>query len=449
MNVLVTNAQELQAYEIVCSLRADAKRIIITEGGDSVASSGFRGLAPYSRFVDASHVVPRFSDDWLAGRLQDTNTEAEEAYIRRVEEICAREQVDVIFPSLDPEVYVFAKNKERLRKKGILTVVPEPEILRVPMDKALTIRAALHVGFPCPATHFPADANDIEHIIRETRPPWIVKPRFTAHAAHIVHVATPEELRNAFARLNAFQRAPLVQQYIPGGIRRNYYVTVDRNGDIISLMTPQPARAFRVGPRVSIKTAVSASEGPFIPELRTLLRELRLWGGYTIQTQVDPADGIPKLMEINPRFGHHLWWRTRLGVNEPRICLQLAQGLTPTGNVTFPEGVVLLDPICDFFYFVGSFGILDRMIRSGSERAGDEVDVNPQGVGATLRAFRLDYLGGRRRVYCPEFQNLFIDPGPATRSFLHGLTERARNGVRRIRQRLQGSRAETPSTPQP
>jgi len=135
MNVLITNSQELQAYIILRSLRPEAQKIVITEGGDSVGSTGFRGMARYSRFVDARYSVPHFADDWLAGRLEAVNTEAEEAYIRRIEEICRIENIDVIYPSLDPEVYLFAKNKERLVSRGVLSVVPEAHIIRGPWTR--------------------------------------------------------------------------------------------------------------------------------------------------------------------------------------------------------------------------------------------------------------------------------------------------------------------------
>ena len=63
VNLLITNAQEFQAYAIAWSLRAEADRIVITEGGDSVGSTGFRGLVAYSRAVDARYHVPHFADD--------------------------------------------------------------------------------------------------------------------------------------------------------------------------------------------------------------------------------------------------------------------------------------------------------------------------------------------------------------------------------------------------
>jgi carbamoylphosphate synthase large subunit len=140
-------------------------------------------MAVFSRFVDARYKVPHFAGEWLAGRLADGNGEAEEAYIQRIEEICRLEKVDVIFPSLDPEVYLFAKNKQRLAEQGILTVVADPEVIRIPMDKALTTRWRNAWGSraPGPGSRIPGGCG--AHSL-ESSPPWIVKPRFTATGQH-------------------------------------------------------------------------------------------------------------------------------------------------------------------------------------------------------------------------------------------------------------------------
>jgi hypothetical protein len=125
---------------------------------------------------------------------------------------------------------------------------------------------------------------------------------------------------------------------------------------------------------VSSKSAVSASTGPYVEELRALLRELGLWGGYTIQTQIDPRDGQPKLLEINPRFGQHLWWRTGLGVNEPQICRSSRVGKRPR-KLPVPGRCLLLDPVTIFI-------LLDKFImRRSNCLAGWWVAATRAGVG--------------------------------------------------------------------
>jgi predicted ATP-grasp superfamily ATP-dependent carboligase len=318
-------------------------------------------------------------------------------------------------------VYLFAKNKQRLSKHGILSAVPEPDVIRGPMDKALTIQAAQRVGFPCPKTYFPASDRDVERILADSRPPWIVKPRFTAHGARMVYVEEPAALWQAYEQVRAFQDDPIVQEYLGGGQRRSYYVIVDRDSNIVSLLCPDMVRLSRIGYKVHPRAAISTSMGPLLPEMRMLIRELRLWGAYSIQTQIDPRDGLPKLLEINARFGHYLWWRTGLGVNEPSIFLQLAQGKTPTGNREFPEGVALLDPIADFFYLcsraVEDVLALARTLRRQPARTRDSSDVDPRNIFDTLRAYRRDYVHRRPKIFCPEFRNLLHDPAPCLQFF--------------------------------
>ncbi len=438
MNLLITNAQEVQAYSILRCLRPEARRIVVTEGGDSVGSTGFRGMAAFSRFVDARYQVPRFADDWLAGRLASGNTDAEEAYVRRLEEICRLERVDVIFPSLDPEVYLFAKNKQRFAEQGVLAVVPDAEVIRVPMDKALTVRAAESARFPVPRTWFPASAADVEAIAAQSRPPWIVKPRFTAHGAHMVHVEDAAGLASAYAEVAAFQREPIVQEFIEGNRRQNYYLTAARDGRILSLLAPRVTRTFSTDYKVACKACVSGSSAPYVEELRNLVRELGLWGGYTIQTKVDPRDGLPKLLEINIRLGQHLWWRTGLGVNEPQILLALARGETPAGGLTFPEGVLLLDPYHDFFFLLDQlaealFETGNRLLGRGAPAGRNEAG---PGVLATLREYRRDYLNRRPKVMCPEVSNLLTDPYPCLRAFAFKGAARARYYWRRATRAL-------------
>lgn len=431
MNLLITNSQELQAYIILRCLRPQAKRIVVTHGGDSLGSTSFKGMAVSSRFTDAKYRVPHFASDWLAGRLQAVNTEAEEAYIQRIEDICRLENVDVIFPSLDPEVYLFAKNKQRLEAQGVLAVVPELEVIGVVMDKALTVRAAQRAGFSCPKTYFPDSEADLKEISEDSEPPWIVKPRFTAHGAHMIYVDEPSELEAAYANVRGFQQAPIIQEYIKGGLRRNYYVTVGRDGQILSVLSPRVIRTYRTGYRVSSKSCVSASTGPNLGKLRDLLSELGLWGGYTIQTIIDPRDGIPKLLEINARLGHHIWWRTGLGVNEPLILLQLARGDIPAGNVRFPDGVILLDPFHDLFFLYNqlvnaTFNAAGRLMhrRGRSPGAASDPD-NPGSVLETLRLYKRDYFNREPKILCPEVRNLLSDPYPSLQAFwqkFRGLT---------------------------
>src|SRR5712692_6082780 len=112
MRLLVTNTHSAPAYSIIRALRPYATGVVATmEGKHRWAAR--TSHAANSRLVDQRYYVPRADLDWRAGIIQKENTEREEAYVQRILEICRLERIDTIFPSHDPLVYVFAKNRDR------------------------------------------------------------------------------------------------------------------------------------------------------------------------------------------------------------------------------------------------------------------------------------------------------------------------------------------------
>jgi hypothetical protein len=110
LRLLVTNPWNGQAYCVLRALRPHATRVIAT----TYREHGLLGrLAPaaVSRFVDGVYPVPLAVQDWQRGQIHDENSAAEEEYVRAVLDICAREDIDTVFPSWDPEVGILSKNK--------------------------------------------------------------------------------------------------------------------------------------------------------------------------------------------------------------------------------------------------------------------------------------------------------------------------------------------------
>lgn len=413
MNLLITNTQEDQAYLILLCLRAEASKIFVTVCGDSWFKR-WSGLSPWSRHVSKRYRVPEFYSDWKSGLVQPENTAAEELYIQRIEEICETQDIDTIFPSYDPEVYVFSKNKARLASKGIVAVVPDYDALTRVLDKSLTMEAANKVGFPTPKTAVPADLKELAIESQHFEGPWVLKPRCNAHGANIKLVEDPALLEQTFSDLKAMQERPMLQDYVPEATKRNYYVVVDRNSEILCLFSPKVFRTRRTGVRTHCAAVVSSVDVPYMDEVRALLRELGIWGGMTIQTIVDARDGKPKLMEINPRFGHNLWFRTVLGLNEPLMVLRIAKGQHPGEIPEFRENVILLDPLWDFLHLIGqtldqAMGYIRSRIK-GCEQPYDPM--TRENIPQLLRDYKAEYFGRRERKLSPLNRGFFSDPLP-------------------------------------
>lgn len=442
MNLLITNTQEEQAYLILRCLRHAANRIVVTVSEGNVFQR-WSGISAWSRYVSKRYTTPDCSLDWRAGRIQAANTATEETYIRRIEEICAKEHIDVIFPSYDAEVFVLAKNKARLAARGITTVVPEYETLARILDKDLTLQAARAVGFPIPASRAPANRAELLSAASELAAPWVLKPRCNAHGANIRLARDRDELEALFEELSAIQPRPLVQEYLPATTKRSYYLVVSPAFEVVALYSPRVLRYRKFGMRTPSAAVETTRDVPLVAEILALVKELGIWGGMTVQTIVDARDGIPKLMEINPRFGHNLWYRTEFGINEPLMYLRLAQGQAAGEAPALPEGVLLLDPLWDLLHF--SFQCLDQArdwlrARITGRRPGPQT-IDTASIPDLVKDLKSEYFGKKRRVTNPLSRGYLSDPLPPliriSRTVLfelirrHGLARRQKSAENR------------------
>lgn len=412
MNLLVTNTQKGQVYSIIRALRPHAAKIVATMTGKKRIQAR-TAHAANSRYVDKRYYAPQPGKDWLAGHVQLENTEGEEAYVRRLEEICRLENIDTIFPSYDPEAYVLSKNKPRFEQQGILVVTPDFDRLKIPLDKYETVKSAQKAGFPCPRTYLPDSLMDLKQIAEEIGPPWMIKPRFTAGSQGTSIVSQRQELENTFRATAESHHKPMIQEFIPGTERQNFYLVADRNSEIRALMCPRIVRISKRLFRNATAACIISTESPYHSQIQAVVREIGWWGGLTIQTKIDARDGVPKLMEFNPRLGTHLWYRTETGGNVPLLCLKIARGETVPLE-SYPEGAILLEPMEDLLGF--PFELLDLLLykaRTGLFGAKPtDPDNPPLSLMSMLREYTRNYFNQRRKIIGPHTRYLFDDPLP-------------------------------------
>jgi len=413
MRLLITNTRYSQAYSIIRALRPHARRVVATVDASPIVP--LRSHAAFSRLVDARYRVPDPERDWRGGRVQRENTPGEDAFIDRILEICRRESIDVVFPSADPWVYVLSKNKHRFDALGITIPVPDFEILQTPLDKYQTVRLAERADYPTPVTELATSDEAVEAFSRRVSPPWVLKPRCTMGSHGMAIVSDRRELLERTRRARVEHGAPLVQEYIPGREKRNFYLVADHNSEIVSCFSPRVLRYSRRLYRGMAAACESGSPDPVPDELRQLVHRLGWWGGMAVQTKIDGRDGTPKLMEINPRLGRALWYRTALGLNEPLMTLTVARGEPLEAAPQVPQGRLLLQPIEDAFGLV--FECLDlASYRVRTDLLGREpLDRSnaPLGLAELLRGYREQYFGNRRRCYSPYVRHALSDPLPA------------------------------------
>jgi biotin carboxylase len=411
MNLLVTNTRNAQAYAIIRALRPYANKIVATMEGDNRIAARLSHAAN-SRLVDKRYYTPSPAKDWRAGRIAKENTASEEAYIKAVMGICEEEKIDTIFPSFDPHVYVFSKNKGRFERMGVLIPVPNYETVITPLDKYRTLCAAQEIGFPCPKTYLPEGEDGLKQIAKDLGFPLVIKPRFTAGGRGTIAVWDFSELIKG-VELAKKDRLPMIQEYIPGKRQQHFNLVLDKQGVLKSALSREIHRYSL--PRI-IQNAPTASEtidsNDFNIHVGRLAQILGWWGGITVQTKIDARDGVPKLMEVNPRLGFTLWNRTEVGINEPLMCLKMACGENVDGIGHYPLGTIFISPLEDaqalIFKLMDLFAYKCR-VRIQS-RAAINPDARPVSVRELVRSYSNTYFNRKTKVFSPYFRYWLQDP---------------------------------------
>ena len=411
MNLLITNSNAAQSYAILRALRPYANRVVVTMTGTNRWRARTAHTAN-SRYVDGRYYAPNPSLDWLAGVMQETNTENEETYVRRIEEICEREQLDTIFPSSDAEVYVFAKNKHRFAQRGVVCVAQDYATLAIPLDKFETNQAAKRVGFPVPDAIVPDSPKDIRSFAERVDSPWLVKPRCTFGGIGTKIVRRREELESTYYATAKQQARPMIQEFIPGRVKESMYVIADHHASVRSFVRTDVLKNRLRLVHDSISVFRISTTSPHLVQVQALLREIGVWGGFTFQTKIDARDGVAKLLEINPRLGKHLWTRTLAGINEPLLLVKAARGESIDAVTNVPSGAIVFEPIEALLEL--PFELLDLLlyrIRTGMlGKAPTDPNNPPYTLSEIGKALVTCYTPGRRKIVSIYAKHLLDDP---------------------------------------
>jgi biotin carboxylase len=411
MNLLVTNTRNAQAYIVIRALRPYANKIVVTMYGKSRFEARLSHAAK-SRLVDKRYFVPSPVADWRAGKIQRENTEREEAYIQAVEEICKRENVDVIFPTWDPKVYVFSKNKERFAKIGVLIPVPDYDVVIIPLDKYRVIRAAEEVGLPCPKTYAPETEDDLKRIAAEIAFPIVIKPRHASGGRGFQIVRNFGELFQSMSLIWKERQPAIVQECIPGQAAQSISFLLDRRGAFKVVSGTQEHRTFFRIPRNFSTVSESVEPFPYVAHAAKLACNIGWWGCVNVQMKVDVRDGVAKLMEINPRLGSRRWGRTELGINEALMCVMISRGEDVRAVGALPTQVLCIHPVEDLLGF--GFKLVDLFlykVRVGLlGRTPLDASNPPTPLKKLVRSYKDTYLSRKRKVYNPYFKYFFQDP---------------------------------------
>ena len=232
-----------------------------------------------------------------------------EGYIDELIEICRRDQIDLVIPTIDTDLLVLSQNKDRFG--GTKVLISSEEVISICRNKYLTAQFIKKCGLCVPKTYRTIKEHDGTY-------PCFIKPVNGSSSINALKVMNENELRIYIERGCDY----IVQSVVEG---TEY--TVDVFCDFESnplLITPRIRTQVRSGE--VIKTEIDLNE-QIIQECKIIVENLHPIGPLAIQLIRNEEDE-DVFIEINGRFGGGSPLSMNAGANSAQMILELLAGKT-------------------------------------------------------------------------------------------------------------------------
>jgi carbamoyl-phosphate synthase large subunit len=243
--------------------------------------------------------------------------------------VCVQEHVDLIVPTIDPELEPLSVHADRFREVGTEVAVSAPAVVRLAPHKLRTAHFLASKGLPAPRTALPQEV-----LSDPDAWPWqlMVKPRAGSSSVGIRTVASPAQLSELAGS------AEYVAQVLLRGEEYTVNLFFDREGRprcVIPHLRCE-VRAGEVAKGITRRhaelEAVAWALGEALPGGR---------GALCLQAIVDPA-GRPVVFEVNARFGGGYPLAHRAGARFAQWLLEETSGRALSAHNQWHEGVLML-----------------------------------------------------------------------------------------------------------
>ncbi|QPC47653.1 ATP-grasp domain-containing protein [Mangrovibacillus cuniculi] len=291
INVLITSAG--RRVELIKCFK-EARDSLGLNG--NVIAVDIDNTAPALYHADKHYLISKISDD---------------NYISEIIDICNKEKINLIVPTIDTELYKLAEYGELIQSRTDAIVhISDKQVIEVCRDKFNTQRFFSENNFGVPRL------VDNDALVNKSYDfPLFIKPLNGSSSMNTFKVNNENELQFFLG----YVPNPIVQEFIEGD-----EYTVDVFTDFYSnpiTIAPRLRLATRGG---EVAKGIVKRDKEIIREVKKLLDILKPKGHITIQC-MKTKDGI-KFIEINPRFGGGAPISIKAGADSPKYLYKILLG---------------------------------------------------------------------------------------------------------------------------
>jgi len=320
-HVIVTDGLWRKSISAIRSLGKAGYSVCVT--GDSYLTTGF-----WSRYAKKRYKLPDAAADKekFGNRLTSLLMSYAEKGIK-----------PVLVPMEDETVLWCSENRAAVSKYAYISL-PSHESLVTAQDKMKTLKIAESIGVSCPKTWYPETCDEFFSVLSAVDENIVIKPAVGRGSVGLLYGKTHDglDLSLHWEKYGAL----VVQERLPEeGRGLGVCLAMDENHECVAAFAHVRIKQYPItgGPSTIRKGIFDKT---LIDESIRLLEALD-WVGVAMVEWKEAAPGVPKLMEINPRFWGSLELSIRSGVDFPVIYARLAEGLK-----VLPVLVYNIDVIC-------------------------------------------------------------------------------------------------------
>ena len=243
----------------------------------------------------------------------------------RLLEIKEKTGLDVLIPTLDAELPLLIKYQDELENLGIKTLLPSLEQFKL-REKANLAEFCEKLGVKYPKTIKIASLEDLYEAVKEIGFPCMIKGNYyKAYKALNI-----DEAIEFYYKISNEWGFPLLVQEIVSGVEVNFVgVSNEKLLGGVGIKKLTTTELGKVWEAISIK-----NEKLF--ELTHNFIELSKWrGAFEVEAIATPNEIY--LIEINPRFPAWVNFATELGVNLPKMMVDVIEGKEVKKQIEYPE----------------------------------------------------------------------------------------------------------------
>ena len=275
-------------------------------------------------------VVKGLWSKYVTHRLRAPSSENPQEVVDWLIENAKNNLFEIFLPVGDDYMWI-AAHYNGILSKYMKIPIASKEVVDITLFKEQTYKSCERYSIPYPKTYFIKSIDEVNNLANKIEYPVIIKSRIsfgvTPRIKGVLIKNSKELLRKyVLSKPADFLRGynhieyPLIQEFIPGGMRNLYTVStfMNKKSHPVAIFCGRKIRQLPVDAGSCCMAECSYDEQAIKTSIK-LLKKIGWCGAAEVEIKKDERTGEFKIIEINPRPYSWIWLAVQCGIDIPYL----------------------------------------------------------------------------------------------------------------------------------